>query len=219
MLLDHRSNNRLNLKRMYNTVHFTVFISAYWILSLTIKGLGDPQTAVNGREQIWADRESLQKPKEKWIFQRVSQVKDMEKYAPSVIIGMFVSTTPSTRPQNKNYYTIYQTLNHTMYHTVYHVTHHVPHHVPHHWILNYRTTNLEDGGFLSGVQFAVRVGILALTMLTFGLVWWYQELERRLLVVRHHLSSNVSLMCSPLMTPFSLELIGNVVHTLYRGAN
>ena len=51
MLLDHRSNNRLNLKRMYNTVHFTVFISAYWILSLTIKGLGDPQTAVNGREQ------------------------------------------------------------------------------------------------------------------------------------------------------------------------
>ena len=52
MLLDHRSSNRLNLKRMYNTVHFTVFISAYWILSLTIKGFGDPQTVVNGREQI-----------------------------------------------------------------------------------------------------------------------------------------------------------------------
>ena len=92
------------------------------------------------------------------------------------------------------YYTIYQ----TMYHTMYHIN------------LEFRSTSLEDGGFLSGVQFAVRVGILALTMLTFGLVWWYQELERRLLVVRHHLSSNVSLMCSPLMTPFTLELIGKV---------
>ena len=96
------------------------------------------------------------------------------------------------------YYTTYHTIYQTMYHT----------------IANFRSTSLEDGGFLSGVQFAVRVGILALTMLTFGLVWWYQELERRLLVVRHHLSSNVSLMCSPLMTPFTLELIGKVFYNL-----
>ena len=82
------------------------------------------------------------------------------------------------------------------------------------YTVNLRSTSLEDGGFLNGVQFAVRVGILALTMLTFGLVWWYQELERRLLVVRHHLSSNVSLMCSPLMTPFTLELIGKVFYSL-----
>ena len=105
------------------------------------------------------------------------------------------------------HYTTYYTKSH---HKLHHILYPLPLHQP--LALNLRTTSLEDGGFLNGVQFAVRVGILALTMLTFGLVWWYQELERRLLVVRHHLSSNVSLMCSPLMTPFTLELIGKVAY-------
>ena len=66
--------------------------------------------------------------------------------------------------------------------------------------------------YLRGVLFAVRVGISSLTVLTLGLVWWYQELERRLLVVRHHLSQNVPLLCSPLMTSFVLELSVNFIH-------
>ena len=121
----------------------------------------------------------------------------MEKYALLAIIGLCTK--------------IYHTELYIMYYTLYY-TPTTPLTTPYTTPItaNLRTTSLEDGGFLNGVQFAVRVGILALTMLTFGLVWWYQELERRLLVVRHHLSSNVSLMCSPLMTPFTLELIGKV---------
>ena len=82
---------------------------------------------------------------------------------------------------------------------------------------NNRTTsryldNSINEEYLRGVLFAVRVGISSLTILTLGLVWWYQELERRLLVVRHHLSQNVPLLCSPLMTSFVLELTVNLIH-------
>ena len=54
---------------------------------------------------------------------------------------------------------------------------------------NYTTSRSVDEGqvneeYLRGVLFAVRVGISSLTILTLGLVWWYQELERRLLVDR-----------------------------------
>ena len=72
--------------------------------------------------------------------------------------------------------------------------------------------SISNPEYLLGVLFAVRVGISSLTILTLGLVWWYQELERRLLVVRHHLSQNVPLLCSPLMTSFVLELTVNLIH-------
>ena len=38
--------------------------------------------------------------------------------------------------------------------------------------------------FFKALGFAVRVTISCLTVLTLGLIWWYSELERRLLVVR-----------------------------------
>ena len=77
---------------------------------------------------------------------------------------------------------------------------------------NSSSSSPQSEGYLQGVLFAVRVLISALTVLTMGLVWWYQELERRLLVVRHHLSQNVSLFCSPLMASFVLELFINGIH-------
>ena len=47
--------------------------------------------------------------------------------------------------------------------------------------------------------------ISCLTILTLILVWWYSELERRLLVVRHHLCREMNLLCSPLAGQFILE--------------
>lgn len=44
------------------------------------------------------------------------------------------------------------------------------------------------------------------------LIWWYQELERRLLVVRHHLSEDIPLICSPLSPGLCIELFLNVFH-------
>ena len=66
--------------------------------------------------------------------------------------------------------------------------------------------------FLKGISFSVRVTISALTVLesiilqvsyymshniifkkSLCLIWWYTELERRLLVVRYHLSDSIHL--------------------------
>jgi len=47
--------------------------------------------------------------------------------------------------------------------------------------------------------------ISCLTALTLILVWWYSELERRLLVVKHHLCREMNLLCSPLAAQFILE--------------
>ena len=45
-----------------------------------------------------------------------------------------------------------------------------------------------------------------------GLIWWYQELERRLLVVRHHLSEEIPLLCSPLSPNLCIELLLSSIH-------
>ncbi|CAG5080528.1 Oidioi.mRNA.OKI2018_I69.PAR.g9631.t1.cds [Oikopleura dioica] len=66
--------------------------------------------------------------------------------------------------------------------------------------------------FFKALAFAVRVTISVLTVLTVGLIWWYSELERRLLVVRHHLSDSVNLFFSPLAGALYAELILCVIH-------
>jgi hypothetical protein len=66
--------------------------------------------------------------------------------------------------------------------------------------------------FLKGISFSVRVTISALTVLSLCLIWWYTELERRLLVVRYHLSDSIHLFNSPLAPGLYLELLCCVVH-------
>jgi len=66
--------------------------------------------------------------------------------------------------------------------------------------------------FLKGISFSVRVTISALTVLSLCLIWWYTELERRLLVVRHHLSDSVPLFNSPLAPGLYVELLCCIVH-------
>ena len=44
------------------------------------------------------------------------------------------------------------------------------------------------------------------------LIWWYVELERRLLVARHHLQEKLSLLSSPLGPTLILELLISSLH-------
>ena len=50
------------------------------------------------------------------------------------------------------------------------------------------------------------------SVLSFGLIWWYTELERRLLVVKHHLSDSIRLLQSPLAPGLYLELFICFIH-------
>lgn len=61
--------------------------------------------------------------------------------------------------------------------------------------------------FVLLVQFGVRILISVLTFLTLILVFWYSEMERRLLVVRLHLSDSIGLFSSPLAYNLIVELI------------
>ena len=54
--------------------------------------------------------------------------------------------------------------------------------------------------------------ISTFTMCSLVLVWWYAELERRLLVIKHHLCAEVSLIFSPLARGFLLEILICVLH-------
>ena len=63
-----------------------------------------------------------------------------------------------------------------------------------------------------GISFSVRVTISALTVLSLCLIWWYTELERRLLVVRHHLSDSINLFNSPLASGLYVELLCCLIH-------
>ena len=63
-----------------------------------------------------------------------------------------------------------------------------------------------------GISFSVRVTISALTVLSLCLIWWYTELERRLLVVRHHLSDSINLFNSPLASGLYIELLCCLIH-------
>jgi len=65
---------------------------------------------------------------------------------------------------------------------------------------------------MEGISFSVRVTISALTVLSLCLIWWYTELERRLLVVRHHLSDSINLFNSPLASGLYIELICCLIH-------
>ncbi|CAG5086368.1 Oidioi.mRNA.OKI2018_I69.PAR.g11190.t1.cds [Oikopleura dioica] len=49
--------------------------------------------------------------------------------------------------------------------------------------------------------------ILFLTLCNMWLIWWYTELERRLLVARHHLQEQSSLLLGPLTTNLMIELV------------
>ena len=73
-----------------------------------------------------------------------------------------------------------------------------------------------DGDWLfwvrQGISFSVRVTISALTVLSLCLIWWYTELERRLLVVRHHLSDSINLFNSPLASGLYVELLCCLIH-------
>ena len=73
-----------------------------------------------------------------------------------------------------------------------------------------------DGNWLfwvrQGISFSVRVTISALTVLSLCLIWWYTELERRLLVVRHHLSDSINLFNSPLASGLYVELLCCLIH-------
>ena len=44
------------------------------------------------------------------------------------------------------------------------------------------------------------------------LIWWYAELERRLLVIRHHLMEEIGLMQSPLSRYYFFELCLSMIH-------
>ena len=44
------------------------------------------------------------------------------------------------------------------------------------------------------------------------LIWWYVELERRLLVARHHLQERLSLILSPLGRSLLVELFISSLH-------
>lgn len=44
------------------------------------------------------------------------------------------------------------------------------------------------------------------------LIWWYVELERRLLVARHHLQERLSLILSPLGPSLMLEIMVSALH-------
>ena len=61
-------------------------------------------------------------------------------------------------------------------------------------------------------QFGVRILISFFTLITLVLVYWYSELERRLLVVKNHLSDNIGLFSSPLANNLVIELIVCAFH-------
>ena len=56
---------------------------------------------------------------------------------------------------------------------------------------------------------------VTITLLTIGLaflIWWYAELERRLLVIRHHLMEEIGLIQSPLSRYYLFELVISIIH-------
>ena len=57
--------------------------------------------------------------------------------------------------------------------------------------------------FLSTVT---RTSISIMTIISSALIWWYSELERRLLVIRHHLVEEIGLIRSPLSRHYMFEL-------------
>ena len=66
--------------------------------------------------------------------------------------------------------------------------------------------------FLGVIQFTVRIVISTMTLFTLLLVYWYSELERRLLVVQNHLSDNIGLFSSPLAIGLYMEFIICLFH-------
>ena len=66
--------------------------------------------------------------------------------------------------------------------------------------------------FLKVCQIGVRILISVLTVVTLLMVYWYSELERRLLVVRNHLSDSIGLFSSPLANNLILELSISAFH-------
>jgi len=66
--------------------------------------------------------------------------------------------------------------------------------------------------FLSLCQFGTRLLISFITLVTLTMVYWYTELERRLFVVRNHLSDTIGLMESPLAPKLCVELFACMIH-------
>ena len=77
-------------------------------------------------------------------------------------------------------------------------------------LTNEVTDQLVD--FLDHVGALIKTLISVFSLCSIILVWWYAELERRLLVIRHHLCAEVSLMFSPLARGFFLEVFINMLH-------
>ena len=66
--------------------------------------------------------------------------------------------------------------------------------------------------FLDHVGALIKTLISVFSLFSLFLVWWYAELERRLLIIRHHMCAEVGLMFSPLARGFFCEVFINLLH-------
>ena len=64
--------------------------------------------------------------------------------------------------------------------------------------------------FLDHVGALIKTLISVFSLFSVFLVWWYAELERRLLIIRHHMCAEVGLMFSPLARGFFCEVFINL---------